>query len=245
MSQEIRDVLKNFPELAGQKTMHIVSCTNKTKEIHDENLAHIKAGRTGFWKIAKKRKVAIKKGDIVVVVMSQIGNAYPKDIYCGTIRADVVAGTGEPVVLSVNYVYRKKSVAQIDKTLGIKYFLGTNTPQGNTVRSIPGSETWVEKTIDNKEHLSMLRKIQDDTALSDTQKTVQIQARIGQGKFRKQVVKKWRSRCAVTGLSIERLLVASHIVPWRDCKTGSDRINPLNALLLTPNIDCKRPALPP
>lgn len=246
----ISAVLKAFPALSGGKTVHIVSCTNKDEKSHRKNLNHIKDGKTGHWNVAKKRKVSITKGDVVVVVMSPVGKKYPKEIYCGTMRADIEGETKKKFVFSVNYANGKKPVTLVEKSLGIQEFLGTNTPQGNTVRSIQGKKSrslpkktvepphgWVEKIIFTKEDLRVLRDIETDINLEDTARTTQIQARIGQGKFRKDVLKKWQGRCAVTGLSEEGLLVASHIVPWIDCKKGNNRVNPLNALLLTPNID--------
>ena len=33
------------------------------------------------------------------------------------------------------------------------------------------------------------------------------------------------------------VLIASHIVPWAKCATNEERLDPLNGLLLTPNLD--------
>jgi len=43
--------------------------------------------------------------------------------------------------------------------------------------------------------------------------------------------------CAVTGCSLSRILVASHIVPWERCVTARERLDAFNGLLLTPNLD--------
>ena len=45
---------------------------------------------------------------------------------------------------------------------------------------------------------------------------VPTKTRIGQKFFRKSVLSAYRYRCCITGLAIPKLLVASHIVPWRD-----------------------------
>jgi hypothetical protein len=63
-----------------------------------------------------------------------------------------------------------------------------------------------------------------------------IKARIGQGRFRTDVIALWGS-CAVTGCSLARVLNASHIVPWAMCATDKEKIDPFNGLLLTPNLD--------
>ncbi len=60
-----------------------------------------------------------------------------------------------------------------------------------------------------------------------TQATV----RIGQTFFRSAVLSAYNERCCITGLRISKLLVASHIVPWR--VDTSNRVNPRNGLLLS------------
>jgi len=60
-------------------------------------------------------------------------------------------------------------------------------------------------------------------------------SRLGQGKFRKQLLR-LRKSCYVTEISDERLLRASHIKPWKD-SNNSERLDPFNGLPLTPNYD--------
>ena len=55
--------------------------------------------------------------------------------------------------------------------------------------------------------------------------------RVGQGFFRRTVLSAYDGRCCVTGLAIPALLIASHIVPWRE--DPSNRVNPKNGLLLS------------
>ena len=56
-------------------------------------------------------------------------------------------------------------------------------------------------------------------------------ARVGQKFFRQAVLSAYNERCCITGLSFPTLLVASHIVPWRD--DHANRVNPRNGLLLS------------
>lgn len=56
-------------------------------------------------------------------------------------------------------------------------------------------------------------------------------ARREQSMFRAAVLSAYDFRCCVTGLSEPRLLVASHIVPWRD--DPKNRLNPSNGLCLS------------
>ncbi|OWQ47481.1 hypothetical protein CDL60_08610 [Roseateles noduli] len=63
-------------------------------------------------------------------------------------------------------------------------------------------------------------------------------ARVGQGKFRSDLLKAFGARCPVSGLGIEAALIASHIVAWRDDTTNfNERRDPDNGLLLAANID--------
>ena len=63
-----------------------------------------------------------------------------------------------------------------------------------------------------------------------------VTSRIGQGYYRKQILMKWKYRCAVTNCAMPEILIASHIVPWRDA-TDKERLDPENGILLSPNYD--------
>jgi len=71
--------------------------------------------------------------------------------------------------------------------------------------------------------------------LPETEQQTLVNSRIGQGKFRENLIKLWGS-CSLTGISNLSLIKASHIKPWRN-STNSERLNPYNGLLLTPNYD--------
>lgn len=66
---------------------------------------------------------------------------------------------------------------------------------------------------------------------SSTDRIVRTKARIGQNFFRKSVLSAYNYRCCITGLSIPKLLVASHIVPWHI--DSANRLNPRNGLALS------------
>lgn len=80
------------------------------------------------------------------------------------------------------------------------------------------------------------RRIAIDLTLDDTVRRSIIQARRGQGKFRANVEAIERC-CRLTGVSNPTLLIASHIKPWRLCKTAEERLDGANGLLLTPDAD--------
>ncbi len=72
-------------------------------------------------------------------------------------------------------------------------------------------------------------------SISTTEKAQLINARIGQGQFRKDLLQYW-GKCAVTGFKNTSLLVASHIKPWSQ-SNNIERLDKFNGLLLTPNLD--------
>lgn len=63
-----------------------------------------------------------------------------------------------------------------------------------------------------------------------------VTTRVGQGKYRQSLVRKFNRRCAVTGCDVEEVLIASHIVPWRD-STDAERHDEANGILLSPALD--------
>jgi HNH endonuclease len=77
----------------------------------------------------------------------------------------------------------------------------------------------------------------DDIDLSETEKHAIIKARVGQGYFRSELIKRWMGGCSVTGCMEPSMLLASHILPWSKCTTRAERLSPANGLLLTPNLD--------
>jgi HNH endonuclease len=65
-----------------------------------------------------------------------------------------------------------------------------------------------------------------------------VQARVGQGKFRTDVTNLWGKGevCALTGIDVPELLIASHIQPWRD-SSDAERLDACNGLLLATHVD--------
>ena len=60
--------------------------------------------------------------------------------------------------------------------------------------------------------------------------------RNGQDEYRKNVIRLWHGKCAVTGVDETSWLIASHIKPWRE-SNNIERLDPKNSLLLTPDYD--------
>jgi len=80
-----------------------------------------------------------------------------------------------------------------------------------------------------------LGQILADDSATATEKSAQISIRIGQGKFREELISHWGG-CAVSRYPDCRFLVASHIKPWSK-SNPRERLDTFNGLLLLPNLD--------
>lgn len=74
-----------------------------------------------------------------------------------------------------------------------------------------------------------------DETKTVTEKSVLVKARIGQGKYRQDLVDLW-GKCALTGFENRDFLIASHIKPWRD-SSEAEKLDKYNGLLLVANLD--------
>jgi putative restriction endonuclease len=58
-----------------------------------------------------------------------------------------------------------------------------------------------------------------------------VEVRVNQARFRKAILTSYNATCCISGLNHEKLVIASHIVPWSDDK--KNRLNPKNGLCLS------------
>lgn len=121
----------------------------------------------------------------------------------------------------------------------VVYLAGISDALGNTLLSLINASN--EGIFDQLEDIDL---VVDDRELvlqylnkeiTATQKEQLVQARIGQGLFR-QNVERIESACRITGVKDRRVLIASHIKPWKD-STNEERLDGHNGLLLSPHID--------
>lgn len=59
-----------------------------------------------------------------------------------------------------------------------------------------------------------------------------IKQRVNQNVFRSMVLSNYEDHCAISGINITELLVASHIVPWKE-STPEQKLNPENGICLS------------
>lgn len=81
-----------------------------------------------------------------------------------------------------------------------------------------------------------LRAIEEQHADSPTTREALVKARLGQGRYRRELLARWEYRCAVTGCEVPQVLRASHAKPWRHC-SDSERLDPDNGLPLVATLD--------
>lgn len=80
-------------------------------------------------------------------------------------------------------------------------------------------------------------EVPKELQIKNTDSSTVVKSRIGQGAYRKSILYRWGNRCAVTGFYGEsKVLVASHIVPWREA-TDKERLDVNNGILLSPLYD--------
>lgn len=78
-----------------------------------------------------------------------------------------------------------------------------------------------------------------DSVVERTERESLVLARIGQGKFRQNVIAAWGNGecCALTLTNVREILIASHIVPWSKCISNEQRLDGSNGILLCAHID--------
>lgn len=59
----------------------------------------------------------------------------------------------------------------------------------------------------------------------------QVKTRVNQSVFRQMVLTNYNTKCAITGIDIPKLLLASHIIPWS--VNEKERLNPENGICLS------------
>jgi len=119
-----------------------------------------------------------------------------------------------------------------NKTVSQKYMVKLPASAGAFLLGFVGDEALqiqdsllINKVDDNK------NKIPEGSERETISK-----ARVGQGKFRQEVLKVWNEKCALTGVGVREILVASHIIPWQ-LSNNKQKVDKYNGLALSPDVD--------
>lgn len=89
-----------------------------------------------------------------------------------------------------------------------------------------------QKTTIEKKYKPTLEDIADKKGEYRESK---IKARVNQDFFRKVILSIYNNKCAISGIDIPDLLIASHIMPW--AKHEKERLDPHNGICLSPLYD--------
>uniref|UniRef100_UPI00404AFA8A HNH endonuclease n=3 Tax=Bacteroidota TaxID=976 RepID=UPI00404AFA8A len=96
-----------------------------------------------------------------------------------------------------------------------------------------------EKILAEKESVSIDKKFAHMLIgienLVGESKTREVKVRVNQSVFRQIVLANYSSKCAISGIDVPELLVASHIIPWS--KNEKERLNPENGICLSSMYD--------
>lgn len=93
------------------------------------------------------------------------------------------------------------------------------------------AEALYESRITNPEPVTSIYEIKEPKFPTGETETIrEIKARRVQNFFRRTVLQSYGNRCAISGLAIPQLLVASHIIPWSE--DVSRRADPTNGIAL-------------
>lgn len=86
-----------------------------------------------------------------------------------------------------------------------------------------------ERLLHERRQPSLLDEVALD-GVAGIDRDALVRVRVNQAQFRRMILARFDSTCAVTGLRIPELLVASHIIPWAE--SVEHRLDPGNGLCL-------------
>lgn len=230
---------------AAPDTFLVVNVTNKTSDLHNQNIAFLENNETGYWAIPNEALETPLEGKVVYLYFRS-GSTRQNDIYRGVIeQAEHHPADGanrDRYLLRVAAPGWKK-VGNSDKSFSAFF-------EGRKIGSSPVC-VWVKKADDaavegrnglSRKGSGQSSHLADDMAAlakrakAGTDIATLVQARVGQGSYRKAVLKVWEGACAATGVALTSVVRASHIKPWRN-STDDERLNPYNGLPLLANLD--------
>ena len=142
-----------------------------------------------------------------------------------------------------NYLLELGALSQ--KTNNIYAEIVRLVPIDEFLRTRSGSSTLKEDMIEIIQNLDFKADADEDNNCDDeidsgteraTTKRKLMDARLGQGGFKDELVEKWGGCCAVSGCSTMAVLRASHIKPWAD-SNNKERLDSNNGLLLIATLD--------
>lgn len=137
---------------------------------------------------------------------------------------------GEQVALLRSIEFRKQGMINL---LNNEEDIFAKEDLQNLINSYEDLQDYIKSLSQEAEIFFFLSTLNNSNILNTTKQEF-INARIGQERFRKEVLKHWNYCCAVTGTKM--FIVAGHIKPWRVAK-DEERLDVYNGIALSPNYD--------
>lgn len=127
------------------------------------------------------------------------------------------------------------NVSELDMAIGVilknEFFIEKNN-RGKRYYSnaLKQYRYYLNDTIDKLEEDVIIE------AKNETEKLSIVKSRVGQGKYREDLMEKYQGQCVITGINLPKLLTASHIKPW-SVSSNKERLDVENGFLLSSNLD--------
>lgn len=118
------------------------------------------------------------------------------------------------------------------------YFMGFDEEQHERIAiRFFMKEVGVEISIPKKPILQLKDSLSIEKLIPTvTERQGLVTSRVGQGAYRKSIIYRWNSECPITKFNDTQILIASHIVPWKN-STDVERLDVDNGILLSPVYD--------
>jgi hypothetical protein len=152
------------------------------------------------------------------------------------------------IMADANYIKFKSKISIIDFYNSCSSYLPEKYSPINNSNDVKANQGYLYEISDKVAEVILLLAEEDQlleniriSKLSDrifdiTTRDSIVNTRILQGEFRRRILHKWKNQCAISGCTITSILIASHIIPWREAD-NFQRVDIDNGILLAPNYD--------
>lgn len=107
--------------------------------------------------------------------------------------------------------------------------------QGTIRRIEPQDHAFLIEREDDDEAAEFVRQSFPELEKTEIERLTKL--RVGQARFRRDILEYWNERCAVLGVPGANILIASHIKPWAECSTAEEKLSRYNGLALSPALN--------
>jgi len=207
-----------------------------------ENLAELDRARVASDDDGKIYRDLIKKGTCYLPYLSDAGIAFAPSRFIGYVGNRIQSHAqnrekhGSETNSALSKLYGSRPVQNENLQLVFENFcvsIGVTPSRKGSFGVI--RKYWVTGDVSEAIEKSQEQQVMADAMLTETEKKQIILARVGQGAFRKELIKHW-GKCSATACSQIDILKASHIKPWSE-SSNAERLDVFNGLLLNPNLD--------